>query len=69
MHLSTGDQVLLDYYTDRLEELKQKFANNQIGDEEFAEEYGKALVMQSRLVRKPRALEKKTMMKSNCDDN
>ena len=41
----------LQYYTERLKELQHKLQDNEIDDNEFAEEYGKALVMQSRLVR------------------
>ena len=52
MTVSPEDQVLLDFYTERLEELQQMLVDKKIGDIEFAEEYGKALVMQSRLVRK-----------------
>lgn len=53
--MTTGDpedQVnMLEYYTQRLQELQQLLAEQKIGDMEFAEEYGKALVLQSRLVR------------------
>lgn len=46
--------ALLEYYNNKLKELQEKLTRDEIGEDEFAKEYGRALVMHSRLVRHER---------------
>ena len=52
--IAEDDDAMLKYYTERLKkELQHQLKDNEINDNEFVEEYSsKAVVMQSRLVRR-----------------